>query len=52
MKIIKSLEKSELLIKRFSETIKNKAKEQTRDFLETFLATLVASLLGTVLTNQ
>ena len=52
MKIIKSLKKSGLLIKRFSETIKNKAKEQKRGFLETFLGTLVASLLGTVLKNQ
>ena len=34
MKIIKSLEESGLLIKGFSETIKNKAKEQTGGFLK------------------
>ena len=34
MKIVKSLEESGLLIKGFSETIKNEAKEQKGGFLE------------------
>ena len=36
MKIIKSLEESGLLIKGVSKTIKNKAKEQKKDFLECY----------------
>ena len=45
MKIIKSLEKSGLLIKSVSETIKNWAKEQRGGFLDMLLGTLGASLL-------
>ena len=36
MKIIKSLEESGLLIKGVSKTIKNKAKEQKKDFSECY----------------
>ena len=42
MKIVKSLEESELLIKDVSETIKNEAKEQKRGFLRMLLGTLGA----------
>ena len=46
MKIVKSLEKSSLLIKGVTETIKNEAKEQNGGFLEIILGPLDASLLG------
>ena len=52
MKIVKSLEESELLIKGFSETFKNQAKEQKGEFLRMLLGTLGASLLGNLLTSQ
>ena len=46
IKIVNSLEESDLLIKDFSKTIKNEAKEQKGRFLGMLLGTLVASLLG------
>ena len=46
MKILKSLEESELLIKGVRETIKNEAKEQKGGFFEMLLGTLGAGLLG------
>ena len=52
MKIIKSLEKSGLLIKGLSETIKKEAKEQKGGFLSMLLGTLDASLLGTLFTGK
>ena len=52
MKIVKSLEESGLLIKGFSETIKNDAKEQKGELLTKLLGTLVASMLGSVLTRR
>ena len=52
MKIVKSLEKSGLLIKIVSETIKNEAKEQKGEFLSMLLGTLEASLLGNLLTRK
>ena len=52
MKIVTSLEESELLIKCVSETIKNEAKEQKRGFLGMLLGTLGASLLGNLLTSK
>ena len=52
MKIVKSLEESELLIKGVSETIKNEAKEQKGEFLSTLLGTLGANLLGNLLTGK
>ena len=50
MKIVKSLEESELLIKGISETIKSEAKEQKGGFLPMLLGTLTASMLGSALT--
>ena len=47
--IVKLLEKSGLLIKDVSETIKNKAKEQKGRFLCMLLDTLGGSLLGNLL---
>ena len=44
MKIVKSLEESDLLIKSFSETIKNRVKEQKGGFLRMLLGTLDASI--------
>ena len=52
MKIVTSLEESELLIKCVSETIKTEAKEQKRGFLGMLLGTLGASLLGNLLTSK
>ena len=49
--IVKLLEKSGLLIKDVSETIKNKAKEQKDRFLCMLLGTLGGSLLGNLLTG-
>ena len=51
MKIIKSLEESGSLIKGFSETNKNKVKEQPSAFLGMFLGILGATLLGNLLTG-
>ena len=52
MKINNFLEKSGLLIKNGSETIKNEAKEQKLGFLVMLLGTLGASLLGSPLTGK
>ena len=52
MKIVKSLEKSGLLIKGISETIKNEAKEQKGGFLSILLGTLAASILGNALAGK
>ena len=52
MKMVKSLEKFGLLIKRVSKTIKNDAKEQNRGFFSMLLGTLVASLSGNLLTGK
>ena len=52
IKIVKSLEESELLIKGISKTNKNEAKEQKRRFLGMLLGTLGASLLGNLLTGK
>ena len=52
MKILKSLEKFSLWIKRVSKTIKNKAKGQKCDFLSMLLGTFSASLLGNLLTGK
>ena len=46
MKILKSLEESQLLIQEISETIKNETKEQKGRFLPMLLRTLAASVLG------
>ena len=52
MKIVKSLEESRSLIKDFSQTIKNEAKEQKRAFLWMLLGTLGTSLLKNLLTGK
>ena len=52
MKIVKSLEKSGLLIKGVSETIKNEAKKLKGGFLSMLLGTLGASLLGNLLIGK
>ena len=52
MKIIQSLEKSGLLIKGVSETIKNETKEQKGGFLGMLLGTINVSLLGCLLTGK
>ena len=49
MKIVKWLEESGLLIKDFSEAIKNEVKEQKRGLLGMLLGTLGANLLGNLL---
>ena len=52
MKIIKSLEGSELLITGSSETIKNEVKEQKGGFLSMLLGALGAILLGNLLVSK
>ena len=52
MKILKSLEESDLLIKGVSKTIKNEEKEQQEGFLWILLGTLGPSLLGKLLTSK
>ena len=49
IRIVKSLEGSGLLLKGFSKTIQNEAKEQKGEFLSMLLGTLGASLLGKIL---
>ena len=49
MKIVKSLEDSDLLIEWVSKTIQFEAKEQKRRFVSMLLGTLGASLLGNML---
>ena len=51
MKIIKSLEKSALLIKGVRETIKNETKEKQGRFFCMLLGILGAILLGNLLTG-
>ena len=51
MKIIKALEKSGILLKGVSKTIKNETKEQRGGLLNMLLGTLGASLLGNLLTG-
>ena len=52
MKIIKSLEHADLLIKSVSETIENEAKQQKGGFLNMLLGTLGASLLGNLIVSK
>ena len=46
MNIVKSLEKSGLLIKSVGKTIRNEIKKQEGGFFKTLFGTLVASLSG------
>ena len=46
IKIVKSLEDSDLLLKGVTETVQNEVKEQKGGFLNMLLGTLGASLLG------
>ena len=52
MEIIKSLEKSSLLINGVSEAIRNEAKEQKGGFLSMLLGTLATTLLGNLLAGK
>ena len=52
LKIVKSLEDSNVLLKGVSETIQHKAKEQRGGFLSMLLGTLGASLLGDILSGK
>ena len=51
LKIVKSLEDSDVLLKGVSETIQHEAKEQRGGFLSILLGTLGASLLGDILSK-
>ena len=52
MKIIQSLEDSNILLKGVTETIKNETQEQKGGFLSMLLGTLGTSLLGNLLTGK
>ena len=52
IKIVKSLEDSDLLLKGISEAIQNEAKEQKGVFLSILLGTVGASLLGNILAGK
>ena len=52
MKIVQSLEESDLLVKSVSKTIKSEAKEQKDRFLRMLLDTLDARLLGNLLIGK
>ena len=51
IKIVKSLENSDVLLKGVSETIQHEAREQRGGFLSMLLSTLGALLLGNLLTG-
>ena len=52
MKIIQTLENSNILLKGVTKTIKNETKEQKGGFLSILLGTLGASLLGSLLAGK
>ena len=52
LKIVKSLEDSDLLVDGITETVKNEVKEQKGGFLSMLLGTLDASLLGNMLAGR
>ena len=52
MKIIQTLENSNILLKGVTKTIKNKTKEQKGGFLSMLCATLGSSLLGNMLVGK
>ena len=52
MKIVQTLEDSNILLKGVTKTIKNKTKEQKGGFLSMLLGNLGASLLGDILAGK
>ena len=52
MKMVNALEDSNILLKGFSKTIKNKTKEQKGGFLSMLLGTFGVSLLGNLLLRK
>ena len=52
LKIVKSLEDSDILLDGITETVKNEVKEQKGDFLSMLLGILGASLFGDLLTKN
>ena len=52
IKIVKSLEDSDLLLKGITETVQNEVKKQKGGFVSMLLGTLGASLLGDLLTGK
>ena len=52
MKIVQTLEDSNILFKGVTKTIKNEAKEQKGGFLSILMGTLGASLLGNLLAGK
>ena len=52
MKIVQTLEDSNILLKRVTKTIKNETKEHEGGFLSMLLDTLGASLLGNLLSEK
>ena len=52
IKIVQTLEDSNILIKGFTKTIKSETKEQKRQFLSMLLGTLGDGLLGNLLAGK
>ena len=52
MKIVQTLEDSNILLKGVTKTIKNETKEQKGGFLSMLLGALGASLLGNILSRK
>ena len=52
IKIVKSLEDSDLLLKRVTETVQNEIKEEKGGFLSMLLGTLGATLLRNILAGK
>ena len=52
IKIVKSLEDSGLLLKRVTDAVQNKVKEQKRGFFSMLLETFGATLLGNILSGR
>ena len=52
MKIVQTLEDSNILLKGVTKTVQNEVKEQKGGFLSMLLGTLGASLLGNLLTGK
>ena len=52
MKIVQTLEDSDILLKGVTKTIRNETKEQNEGFSSMLLATLGVSLLGDLLTKN